>query len=165
MNCYAFDHTKHSCYSTKKDPTIFTVTATGATITVCSNCKHEGHGANQVNCPAFQKQLAIRERVLLNRQAKAKERSEAARVRKETTFAQALRSNKDEELGPTPPSPPRQTALTASTDQPNMDIQLVILMCMDSVVAEVNNMRTEMNSLKTELLIIKRAKIATTVNG
>ncbi|CAG4936379.1 unnamed protein product [Parnassius apollo] len=178
-NCYAFDHTKHSCYGTKKDPTMITVTATGATITVCSNCKHEGHGANQVNCPAFQKQLAIRERVLLDRQAKSKERSEAARVRKETTFAQALRSNKefpqlgasstsittDEELGPTPPLPPRQTALTASTDQPNMDILLAILQRMDSVVAEVNNMRTEMNSLKTELLIIKRAKTATTVNG
>ncbi|CAG5043973.1 unnamed protein product [Parnassius apollo] len=126
-----------------------------------------------------QKQLAIRERVLLNGQAKAKVRSEAARVRKETTFAQALRSNKefpqlgasrtsiaaDEELGPTPPSPPKQTALTASTDQPNMDILLAILQRMDSVVAEVNNMRTEMNSLNTELLIIKRAKTATTVNG
>ncbi|CAG5026183.1 unnamed protein product [Parnassius apollo] len=101
-NCYAFDHTKHSCYGTKKDPTKITVTATGATIT---------------------KQQAIRKRVLLDRQVKAKERSEAARVRKETTFVQALRSNKefpqlgasstsittDEELGPAPPSPPRQS--------------------------------------------------------
>ncbi|CAG4944926.1 unnamed protein product [Parnassius apollo] len=110
--------------------------------------------------------------------AKAKERSEAARVRKETTFAQALRSNKefpqlgasrtsittDEELGPTPPSPPRQTALTASTDHPNLEILLAILQRMDSVVAEVNNMRTEMNSLKTELLIIKRAKQLQNIN-
>ncbi|CAG5034047.1 unnamed protein product [Parnassius apollo] len=156
---------------------MITVTATGATITVCSNCKHEGHGANQVNCPAFLKQLTIRERFLLDHQAKAKERSEAARVRKETTFSQALRSNKelphlgasstsittDEELGPTRPSPPRQTALTASTDQPN--ILLAIFQRMDYVVAEVNNMRTEMKSLKTELLTINRAKTATTVNG
>ncbi|CAH1639489.1 unnamed protein product [Spodoptera littoralis] len=79
--CYAFDHSKQSCYGKQEEPQIIITTPEGTTTKVCRNCKEEDHGANNASCPVFKKIIARQIEQAEAKQTKKEERIKRSVVR------------------------------------------------------------------------------------
>ena len=118
--CFAFDHSKQSCYGKQEEPQKLVVTDLGRQVSVCFNCKQTGHSANNVKCPVFQKIIQKHMEQVQEREAKKKERIQLAAVRKGVRYADVTSTRQFPSLpnrNPVPESELQQQTLQQQQQQ------------------------------------------------
>ncbi|KAG7301191.1 hypothetical protein JYU34_014039 [Plutella xylostella] len=108
--CYAFDHSKQSCYGKQEEPQIVLTTAEGTTTKVCRNCKEEDHGANNAKCPVFKNMIARQIEQAEAKQSKKEERIKRSVVRLGVKYADITNTKQF-------PTLPQKEAAPSPTEQ------------------------------------------------
>lgn len=149
--CYAFDHSKQSCYGKQEEPQIVITTLEGNTTKVCRNCKGEDHGANNAKCPIFKKVIARQMEQAEAKQTKKEERIKRSVVRLGVKYADVTNTRQFPTLQqkePTQPQtehvPPTMGSLTLEgLFQMQTQMQQTLMMLMDTI----NMIHSHLNGL------------------
>lgn len=139
--CYAFDHSKQSCYGKQEEPQIVITTLEGTTTKVCRNCKGEDHGANNAKCPVFKNAIARQMEQAQAKQTKREERIKRSVVRLGVKYADVTNTRlfptlpqKEPAQAQTEQVPPKVGGLTLEgLFQMQTQMQQTLMMLVDTI--------------------------------
>lgn len=147
--CYAFDHSKQSCYGKQEDPQIVITTPEGTTTKVCRNCKAEDHGANNAKCPVFKSMIARQMEQAEAKQIKKEERIKRSVVRLGVKYADVTDTRQFPTLSQNeltqPPTEQMPTAIGGLTLEGLFHMQTQMQQTLMTLMDTINRIHSHLN--------------------